>query len=179
MSFIRKHMARMLLATATLAVLSVYGYYYGLELLAKWAFAHQTYFSDEELVLIAVPKTDLSPRNNYLVNAGEFEWEGEMVDVLHREIRSDTLFIYGFRDAAETELKEEAAWLYTNSAQPYRQSDTRTKPIKWVSLLNPASQSVFHNLPPLPLPPTRVFFAYRFPHVSLPWLEVPYPPPNT
>ena len=84
----------------------------GREWLAKWAFAHQTAFGVEEIVRIAVPQTELTAENNFLTNQEEFAWQGDMVDVLHREIRSDTLYIYAFRDEAETELRQEAAWLY-------------------------------------------------------------------
>ncbi|GAB2540680.1 hypothetical protein [Spirosoma aerophilum] len=178
MPITRKHIARFFLATVTLAVLSVCGYYYGLELLAKWAFAHQTYFAADELILIAVPKADLTPETAHLLHEGEFDWKGEMVDVLHREFRSDTLFVYGFRDKAETHLRKEAAWLYKDVSHPYRRSNTRTKQLKWASLINPVYQSYFDPLAAMKIFSLQPFFSYSAATVTPPLLEVPYPPPN-
>ena len=79
-----------------------------------------------------------------------------MIDVLHREIRSDTLYIYAFRDAAETELRQEAAWLYRDPNQPEPPSDTRSKRVKWFSpfvlpyqvTVAPVSGSILPEFPP-------------------------------
>lgn len=161
-----------------LAVLSVCGYYYGLELLAKWAFAHQTYFATDELILIAVPNSDLTAETAELLHKGEFEWKGEMVDVLHREIRSDTLFVYGFRDKAETLVHKEAAWLYKDAHHPYRRSNTRTKRLKWVSLINPAFQGYVDPQAAVRFFDKQFFFSYAAAPATAPLLEVPYPPPN-
>lgn len=174
----RTHITRILLATATLAVFSVYGYYYACALVAKWAFAHQTYFAADELILIAIPQTDLSPQNKYLAEEGEFEWQGQMVDVLHREIRSDTLYIYGFRDAAETELKRVASWLYQTTPQPDQWPDSATKRNKWVKsfFLPHAALTV------LPVQygflPARAIFSFSCSHHPLPPLDVIVPPPD-
>ncbi|GAB3014602.1 hypothetical protein [Spirosoma pulveris] len=178
MPITRRNIARFFLATATLAVLSVCGYYYGLELLAKWAFAHKDYFDAEELILIAVPQADLTTEMAHILHEGEFEWRGEMVDVLHREIRSDTLFVYGFRDKAETQLRREAAWLYKDVNHPYRRSNTRTKRVKWISLINPVIQSYFDPLAAVKIFSLQPFFSYSATTVTPPLLEVPYPPPN-
>ncbi len=174
----RIHIARILLVTATLVLGSLYGYYYGREWLAKWAFAHQTDFGIDELVLIAIPQTDLAYHNAYLASEGEFEWQGQMVDALHREVRSDTLYIYGFRDEAETELKQEAAWLYPDTAQPDQLPDASTKRAKWFSpFVLPASVTI-----PLITGAGQVdrssFFAYSAPRIRLPLLAVIVPPPN-
>jgi hypothetical protein len=114
----RIYIARILLVTASLTLAGFYGYYYAREWVAKWVFAHQTYFDTDRLILIVVPQVDLSSKNDYLANEREFAWKGKMIDVLHREIRSDTLYIYGFSDEAETELHNEAAWLYQDTDQP-------------------------------------------------------------
>jgi hypothetical protein len=179
MPITRKHIARALFATATLAVLSVYGYFYGLELVAKWAFSHQTYFAADELVLITVAQQDLTTETAFILDEREFEWQGDMVDVLHREIRSDTVYIYGFRDKAETQLKKQAAWLYKDPAHPYRRSNTRTKRLKWISLINPSYASPIDLLPPGMRPDRQHAFSYCSPRLSLPYLEVPSPPPNS
>lgn len=178
MPITRKNIARFFLATAVLAVLSVCGYFYGLELLAKWAFAHKDYFAADELILITVPKADLTAETAELLHQGEFEWKGEMVDVLHREIRSDTLFVYGFRDKAETQLRKEAAWLYKDVNHPYRRSNTRTKQLKWVSLINPPFQVYVDTRSAVRFFDKHRFFSYAAAPAKAPLLEVPYPPPN-
>ena len=116
-----KHIARLVLISSVCLLTSIYGYYYACEWMAKWAFAHQSYFAADELILLTIPRTDLSHQNEFLVDEGEFEWQGEMVDVIHRELRADTLYIYGFRDKAETKLRQEAAWLYPDTAHPNHQ----------------------------------------------------------
>lgn len=179
MPITRKKIARFFLATATLAVLSVCGYYYGLELLAKWAFAHKDYFDAEEVILIAIPKADLTIETAHLLHKGEFEWQGEMVDVLHREIRSDTLFVYGFRDKAETQLHKEATWLFNDAHHPTRRSSTRTKRVKWVSLITPVLQGYVDPLAVIKRFSIQPFFSYWAALVTAPLLEVPYPPPNS
>lgn len=176
----RNTIVRLLLVATTLALGCVYGYYYGRAWVAKWTFAHQTTFGIDELVLITVPKKELSAQNAYLADEGEFVWQGEMVDVLHREIRSDTLFIYGFRDAVETDLREAAAWLYPNltTTQSEPLSDTRTKRIKWFSpFVVPYSHT---GLPAsvASLLLTRPYVRYASTLRRLPFLEVLTPPPN-
>ena len=66
----RTHIARILLVAVTLAIGSVYGYYYGREWAAKWAFAHQTEFGIEELVRIAIPQSELNAKNDFLIQSG-------------------------------------------------------------------------------------------------------------
>ncbi|WP_020602717.1 hypothetical protein [Spirosoma spitsbergense] len=171
-------LARILLVAVTLAVGSVYGYYYGREWAAKWAFAHQTEFGLDELVLIAIPQADLSPNNDFLIHQEEFAWQGEMIDMLHREVRSDTLFVYGFRDEAETELRQEAAWLYRDPNQPDPLSDARTKRARWCSpfvlpykvIIAPVSDSI--------LPEFTHLFSFSSPRIRLPLLDVTVPPPD-
>jgi hypothetical protein len=174
----RTQLVRILLVAVTLAIGTVYGYYYGREWLAKWAFAHQTEFGVDELILIAIPQTDLSPQNDFLVKQEEFAWQGEMVDVLHREIRSDTLFIYGFRDAAETELRQEAAWLYRDQNQPEPLSDARTKRVKWFSSFVLPYQVTVAPVSDFILPEFVLFFSYSSPHFQRPLLDVTVPPPD-
>ena len=174
----RTHIARIITIAATLAIGGLYGYYYGLAWMAKWTFAHQTEFGVDELILIAVPQTNLSPDNDFLVHQEEFAWQGEMIDVLHREIRFDTLYIYGFRDAVETELRQEAAWLYGDQNQPEPLSDTRVKRVKWFSpfvlpyqvTVAPLSDAGLFECPP-------VFF-YFSPQFQRPLLAVTVPPPD-
>ena len=179
MQIIRNNIGRIVIIATLLTVAGGYGYYYAREWVAKWAFGHQTYFAADELILIAVPQTDLSSRNTYLVEEGEFEWQGQMVDVLHREVRLDTLYIYGFRDVAETELKQEAAWIYRNSNQPDKTPDNPTKRVKWFSPF---------TLPPSVNPLTTVwcivqelrpFFSCIVGQLPHPLLEVHAPPPNS
>ena len=170
--------ARILLATITVALLGVYGYYVGLEWMAKWAFAHQTDFGIDELTLITIPQKDLTHYNDYLINKSEFEWHGQMVDVIHREVRSDTLYIYGFRDEAETELKQEAAWLYQDTNQSDKLPGTDTKRVKWYSPFVLPNQTVlplaaFFNGLGLPQFSSRFSFFIR-----LPLLDVISPPPD-
>ncbi|WP_375445694.1 hypothetical protein [uncultured Fibrella sp.] len=161
------------------ALLSIYGYYSGCELVAKWAFAHQTYFEADQLLLITLPKADLTEANAFLADAGEFEWQGQMVDVLHREVRSDTLYIYGFRDEAETNLKKEAAWLYQDNPSPGQLPDARSKRAKWPTVfILPVSEQVNQTQRPA-LPELRLPFTYTAHHLRSPLLEVPSPPPNS
>ena len=178
MQIIRNNIGRIVIIATLLTVAGGYGYYYAREWVAKWAFGHQTYFAADELILIAVPQTDLSSRNTYLVEEGEFEWQGQMVDVLHREVRSDTLYIYGFRDVAETELKQEAAWLYPNSNQPDKSPNTHTKRAKWFSpFIRPPSvvtMAIIQSIVQAPRP----LFSCFIRRISRPLLEVPAPPPN-
>ena len=101
-----------------------------------------------------------------------------MVDVLHREVRSDTLYIYAFRDEAETELRQEAAWLYRDQSQPEPLSDTRTKRVKWFSpfvlpyqvTVVPAIDAVLTEFNPV--------FSYSPSHFQRPLLDVTIPPPD-
>ncbi len=172
------HITRILLVAALLAIGSVYGYYYGREWAAKWAFAHQTDFGVDELILIAVPQTDLSADNDFLMNQEEFGWQGEMIDVLHREIRSDTLFVYGFRDAAETELRQEAAWLYRDPNQPEPLSDTRIKRTKWFSPFVLPYQVTVVPVFAVVLSEFPRFCSYSLPHCQRPLLDVTVPPPD-
>jgi hypothetical protein len=174
----RTHINRILLVAALLAIGSVCGYYYVREWVAKWAFAHQTEFGVDELILIAVPQTDLSSGNNFLVNQEEFAWQGEMIDVLHREIRSDTLFVYGFRDAAETELRQEAAWLYRDPNQPKPLSDTRIKRTKWFSPFVLPYQVTVVPVSGSILPEFTRLFSFSSPRIQRPLLDVMVPPPD-
>ncbi|AUD03629.1 hypothetical protein [Spirosoma pollinicola] len=178
MRFSRIYSARILLATVTLALFSLYGYYYAREWMAKWAFAHQSYFSADELVLITVAKADLTTENAYLLNEGEYEWQGDMVDVLHREIRSDSVYVYGFRDEAETTLRHEAAWLYKRPARNDPFSDTAAKRVKWFCpFILPGSAGMDPLVRPV-LPAAVPFFSYTSPRIQLPQLDIPSPPPN-
>ncbi|WP_018620463.1 hypothetical protein [Spirosoma luteum] len=163
---------------ALLAIGGLYGYYYSLEWAAKWAFAHQTEFGVDELILIAVPQTNLSPDNDFLVHQEEFTWQGEMIDVLHREIRSDTLYIYGFRDAVETELRREAAWLYGDQNQPEPLPDTRVKRVKWFSPFVLPYQVTVTPLWDATLSEFSPFFSYSSLHFQRPLLDVTVPPPD-
>lgn len=177
----RIHIVRILLVTASLALASIHGYYQACEWMAKWAFAHQSYFAADELILITIPQTDLSQQNDYLTSDGEFEWQGELIDVLHREFRSDTLYIYGFRDKAETKLKQEAAWLYPDTAHPDNQpmsSRSHTKRIKWFSPFVLPRSGVIAPVAGFILPVSTSFFAYSPSRIRLPFLEVLAPPPN-
>lgn len=177
MPAIRKHIGRIAVFTALLTLTGVYGYYYAREWMAKWAFAHQTVFGIDELILIAVPQAELS-RNAFLTNQEEFLWEGEMVDVLHREVRSDTLFIYGFRDAAETELKHEAAWLYPDTTQSDSLPDAGTKRVKWFSPFVKPEATVLTSVGVVYLVNRQQFFLSSSPRIGLPLPEVPSPPPD-
>jgi hypothetical protein len=178
-STLRSTIGKLAVIATLLTLTGVYGYYYGLEQLAKWAFAHQTYFAADELILISIAKTDLTTETAYVLDEREFEWQGEMVDVLHREVRSDTVYIYGFRDKTETQLKKQAAWLYNDSTHPYRRPNTRTKRLKWISLINPSHASPFKQLTAGKLPGFRLLFSYSSLRLLLPYLEVPSPPPNS
>ena len=179
MSYIRNHIGRLTVLAVLLTLTGVYGYYYVCELAAKWAFAHQTYFADDELILIAVPNADLTPETANLLSQGEFLWHGEMVDALHREVRSDTLFVYGFRDRAETKLRQEAAWLYLDTTR--KTTDTRppyrTK-LYWETTLNAQYQASFAPVRPGNFSPSRATFAYVAHCSTGPHTNVPHPPPN-
>ena len=174
----RTQLARILLVAITLAIGSVYGYYAGREWLAKWAFVHQTEFGVEEIVRIAIPQTELTAENSFLIHQEEFAWQGDMVDVLHREVRSDTLYIYAFRDEAETELRQEAAWLYRDQSQPEPLSDTRTKRVKWFSPFVLPYQVTVAPAPDAVSPESIPFFSYSPPHFQRPLLDVTIPPPD-
>lgn len=169
----------MVLATAMVLLLGIYGYYSACELLAKWAFTHQTYFEADQLLLIVLPQADLTEKNAFLAQEGEFEWQGQMVDVLHREVRSDTLYIYGFRDEAETSLKKEAAWLYQDKSSPDQLPDAHRKRVKWPNLFILPDTHLTGPIDWSTPPELRVYFAYAERQFRLPLLEVPSPPPNS
>ncbi|WP_338875925.1 hypothetical protein WBJ53_09840 [Spirosoma sp. SC4-14] len=177
----RIHIVRIFLITASLMLTSIYGYYQVCEWMAKWAFTHQSYFAADELILLRIPQTDLSSQNDFLVSEGEFEWQGEMVDVLHRELRSDTLYIYGFRDKAETRLRQEAAWLYPDTRHPDHQpisSRSHTKRNKWLNLFVLPRPSAMASLSGCTLSGQQTSFAYSPSRIWLPLLEILAPPPN-
>jgi hypothetical protein len=171
-----------LIATAVMALVSLYGYYYARESMAKWAFSHQTYFAPDKLILITVPKSELSNQLADLVNEPEFEWKGHMVDVFYREIRSDTVYIYGFRDDAETELKQQAPWLYQNTASsdltPGTRPGNRRKQINWRSIFDLPYLPLFDQLALPSLSTLLSTFYYCPQRVARPYLEVLSPPPN-
>jgi hypothetical protein len=178
---LHKHIARIVLVSSACLLGGIYGYYYASEWMAKWAFSHKSYFATDELILLTIPQTALSHQNEYLASEGEFEWQGEMIDVLHRELCSDTLYIYGFRDKAETELRQEAAWLYEKKVSSDRQpisSRSHTKRIKWFSpFVLPRSGPITPVLGGN-LSIQTTFFAYFPTRIRLPLLEVLAPPPN-
>ena len=174
----RTRIARVFLAAIMLVLGSLYGYYYGREGMAKWAFAHQTDFGIDELTLITIPQTDLNSSNAYLASEAEFDWQGQMVDVLHREVRADTLFIYGFRDKAETELKQEAAWLYQDNDQSNKLPGTNIRRVKCYSPFVLPNQTIvplaaFFN--GLGLPQFSSCFSF---FIRLPLMDVLSPPPD-
>lgn len=172
------HIVRILLVTATLLVVGIHGYYSAREWIAKWAFAHQTEFGIDELILIAIPQTDHSRQTDFLVSQEEFVWQGNMVDVLHREVRSDTLYIYGFRDDAETELKREASWLYRDPNQPDSLPSAGTKRAKWFSPFVLPERVVVSLVVWSVLPNRQNLFTYSPPNIRFPSLEVLLPPPD-
>ena len=172
------HPYRKIVPFILLTLTGVYSYYYAREFIAKWAFAHQSYFAADELILIAVAQADLTTQTAYLLNEGEFEWQGQMVDVLHREVRLDTVYVYGFRDEVETKLKQEAAWLYQDTAQPDKLPNPRTKQVNWESTINPPYRTRFWYVASGMRPVSQSAFSYISPRSSLPYLEVACPPPN-
>ena len=174
----RIHIVRILLATAMLSLLSLYGYYCAREWVAKWVFAHKTYFSADELILITVAKKDITNTAAYLLNEGEFEWHGDMVDVLYREVRSDTVYVYGFRDEAETKLKQEAAWLYQNKTRSDQPINTHIRWVKWSSLFILPRSLIIAPMACLTMPESQPVFAYYSPRIRIPLLKVIAPPPN-
>lgn len=174
----RTNLVRFFLATATLALLSLYGYYYAREWMAKWAFAHKAYFAADELILITVARTAITTETAFLLDEGEFAWQGQMVDVLHREIHSDSVYVYGFRDEAETRLKQEAAWLYQDILHPLGTPTTCTKHIHWESLIQSPCSGFFDSAFPILLFDVQVFFSHLSIRFSSPSLEVRGPPPN-
>ncbi|QHV96462.1 hypothetical protein [Spirosoma endbachense] len=171
-----------LIAIAVMALVSLYGYYYARESVAKWAFSHQTYFAPDKLILITIPQPELSNQLADLVNEPEFEWNGHMVDVLYREIRSDSVYIYGFRDDAETELKQKAPWLYQNTASsdfiPGTRSGNHRKQINWRSKFDLPYLPLFDQLELPSLSTLSSSFYYCTQRLARPDLEVPSPPPN-
>lgn len=178
MFFRRILLVRMLLAAAAVALLGLYGYFYAREGLAKWAFAHRTYFAADELIRIAVAQTDLTTQTAYLLTEGEFDWQGNMVDVLHREVRPDSIIVYGFRDEAETELRQEAAWLYPASDKDRPLTDAGAKRAKWFSpFILPDPVGVLPVVR-FSLPGLQLSFSYTPPHIGHPLLDVLSPPPN-
>ncbi|GAB4043208.1 hypothetical protein [Spirosoma litoris] len=178
MLFGRIHIVRTLLATAALALLSVYGYYCAREWVAKWVFAHKSYFSADELILITVARKDITSTTAYLLNEGEFEWHGDMVDVLHREVRTDTVYIYGFRDEAETKLKQEAAWLYPDKTRADQPLNSQVRRAKWLSPFILPRSSIIAPMACLTMPESQPVFAYSSPRIRIPLLKVIAPPPN-
>lgn len=182
MSIGRITLTRILLVTAILALIGLYGHYYAREFMAKWAFTHQTYFPSDRLIRISVPKAELSHQTDFLVTEGEFEWMGQMVDVLYREIRSDTLYVYGFRDDAETELKQEAPWLYEETAHADQtlgsRPVSRRKLIKWRTIFDLPYLTEFSQLPVAMIRDLQPTFQYCLVRAARPELDVLSPPPN-
>ncbi|CAN5669033.1 hypothetical protein BH09BAC4_BH09BAC4_27140 [soil metagenome] len=182
MSIGRITVVRMLLVMAVLALVGLYGHFYAREFLAKWAFTHQTYFASDRLIRISVPKAELSHQTDFLATEGEFEWMGEMVDVLYREIRSDTLYVYGFRDDAETELKQEAPWLYEETAHVDQtlgsRPGSRRKLIKWRTIFDLPYLTEFNQLPQATWHGLKPTFQYCSLLITRPELDVLSPPPN-
>lgn len=177
MSYLRNHIARITLLVALLTLTGVYGYYYACEWAAKWAFAHQTYFAENELILIAIAQADLTPETANLLSEGEFMWQGDMVDALHHEVRSDTLYVYGFRDVAETKLRQEAAWLYGDKAGTDKVPGHPEKRVKWLNefvLPHPVIVSSITGFAPF----LEAVFCYSLPRPKRPHLDVFAPPPD-
>ena len=172
-----RQIVRILILTTLLAITGVQGYYCGRACFAKWAFAHQTHFSDNELIRIVVHQKSLTAQTDFLVNKEEFLWGGEMVDVLYREVRSDTLYIYGFRDKIETGLSQEAAWLFQDTTQSDELPAASTKKVGWDTLVCSSSKYIFSAFHVGEVPVSLVNFVYRIPHLRLPFLEVPCMPP--
>lgn len=182
MSIGRITVVRVLLVMAVLALVGLYGHFYAREFLAKWAFTHQTYFASDKLLRIAVARAELSDQTDFLVTEREFEWMGQMVDVLYREIRSDTLYVYGFRDDAETELKQEAPWLYEETAHADQtlgsRPTSRRKQIKWRTAFDLPYPAEFSQLPQATWHDLKLTFPYCTLLVTRPELDVISPPPN-
>lgn len=173
---------RTLLVTTVLALTGLYGYYYARAFLAKWAFAHQSYVASDRLVRIVMPKAELTHTTDFLVTENEFEWMGQMVDVLYREVRSDTVYVYGFRDEEETELKRQAPWLYAETAHvdqtPGTRSGSRLKHVKWRPVFDLPDLTAFcQRLVPI-VRDLRPIFQYCSRRAAPPYLDVLSPPPN-
>jgi len=64
--------------------------------------------SDDQLFHFTVQRQD-SNRIFRWEHAGEFEYQGQMFDVSRREVRGDTLHLWCYWDAAETDLKRSEA----------------------------------------------------------------------
>ncbi|WP_460940142.1 hypothetical protein [Spirosoma humi] len=173
---------RVLLVVVVLALVGLYGHFYAREFLAKWAFTHQTYFASDKLIRIAVPRAELSDQTDFLVTEREFEWMGQMVDVLYREVRSDTLYVYGFRDDAETELKKEAPWLYEETAHVDQtlssRPTSRRKQIKWRTTFDLLYLAESSQLPQATWHGLKPVFTYCSLLITRPELDVISPPPN-
>lgn len=174
----RINIVHILFTAATLALLSVCGYYYAREGMAKWAFAHQACFEANELVLITVARTDLNTQTAYLVNEDEFEWQGQLVDVLYREVRSDTVYVYGFRDEDETKLKQKASGLYVDTARLHKSTSTQTKRVRRDTSIYSPFQAIFGSATTVIWLEARVAFLYLSSRLSFPHREVLGPPPN-
>ncbi|AKD54953.1 hypothetical protein [Spirosoma radiotolerans] len=182
MSIGRISVVRTLVVTAILALTGLYGYYYARAFLAKWAFAHQSYVASDKLVRIVMPKAELSHTTDFLVTENEFEWMGQMVDVLYREVRSDTVYVYGFRDEEETELKRQAPWLYEETAHvgqtPGARSGSQRKYIKWRPFFDLPAPTTFCQLVLPAIRDLRPIFQYCSRRAARPYLDVLSPPPN-
>ena len=182
MSIGRIKVVRMLLVMAVLALVGLYGHFYAREFLAKWAFTHQTYFASDKLLRIVVPKAELSDQTDFLATEAEFEWMGQMVDVLYREIRSDTLYVYGFRDDAETELNKEAPWLYEETAHVDQtlgsRAGGRRKSVKWRTIFDLPYPAEFSQFPQATWHGLKPIFEYCSLLITRPELDVISPPPN-
>lgn len=182
MSIGRISVVRTLVVTAILALTGLYGYYYARAFLAKWAFAHQSYVASDRLVRIVMPRAELTHTTDFLVTENEFEWMGQMVDVLYREVRSDTVYVYGFWDEEETELKRQAPWLYEEIAHVDQTAGTRSgsprKYTKWRPVFDLPDPTTFSQ-PVLPaLRDLRPVFQYCLLRAVRPYLDVLSPPPN-
>ncbi|GAB3790371.1 hypothetical protein GCM10028818_60400 [Spirosoma horti] len=181
MTHLRRKLVPLLLLTA-LAIFCVHEYYHAREVLAKWAFTHQTYFASDKLVRIVIPKAELSHTTDFLVTENEFEWMGQMVDVLYREVRSDTVYVYGFRDEEETELKRQAPWLYEATAHvgqtPGTRSGSRQKHVKWRPVFVLPDLTAFCQRPAPAVRDLRPIFQYCSRRAARPYLDVLSPPPN-
>lgn len=107
----------------------------------------------------------------------EFEYRGEMFDIVETRQAGDTLFLYCWRDYAETELNRQLAQLVAGTSQNDPQQAEKREH------LSDFYESLYHNAPPVwrvVVPPVFAGQGFHVQKTGWPtvFLAPPTPPPE-
>ena len=130
---------------------------------------------EEELVLLAFAKQDVASHLRW-EHSREFEYQGQMYDVMHTVRKGDTIYYRCWPDHAETSLNRRLALLVEQALHHHPQTqDTQAKYVQFFKSLFYAE----HTLMPVwlvawsPLPEPGYFF-----EVGNQFLQTVDPPPE-